>query len=80
MAIAALVLGIVTVVFAFTPLVFLSPILGIIGIVLAVIARKQEKSGASTAGLVLSIVGLVLSIVISITCAGFLLLPALLKP
>jgi len=69
MAIAALVLGIVAVVFAFTPLVFLSPFIAIVGIVLAVLARKSEKSGASTAGLILSIIGLVLGGIMWIACS-----------
>ena len=69
MAIAALVLGIMAVVLAFTPFVFISPFIGIVGIVLAVIARKKEKSGASTAGLVLSIIGLVLGAFMWIACS-----------
>jgi multisubunit Na+/H+ antiporter MnhG subunit len=69
MAMAALVLGILAVVFAFIPFLnFLSPILGIIGIILAVMSRKQEKSSAATAGLILSIIGLALGIFMWIAC------------
>lgn len=38
---------------------FIGLVLGIVGIVLAVMARKHEKSGMSTGGLICSIIGLV---------------------
>ena len=70
MAIAALVVGIAAMVFAFTlGLNLLAPILGIAGIILAVAARKEEKSPASTAGLILSIIGLVLGLLSWMVCA-----------
>ena len=60
-AIASLVLGIVSVVFAFVN-VWIGLITGIVGIVLSVKGRNsQEKKGLATAGLVLSIIGTVLS-------------------
>jgi len=69
MAIAALVLGVLAVIFVFIPgLNFIAPILAIVGIILAVMARKQEKSGAATAGLALSIVGLALGLLTWIVC------------
>jgi hypothetical protein len=74
MGIAALVLGIVSIVFCFTGgLVFVAPIAGIVGIILAVIARKnakaaKEPTGAATAGLVMSIIGVVLGAIITIAC------------
>ena len=69
MAIAALVLGIIAVVFAFIPgLNFLSPIIGIVGIILAVVSRKQENTPVATAGLVLSIIGLVLGLFMWVAC------------
>jgi membrane-bound ClpP family serine protease len=70
MAIAALVLGIVAVVFALIPVANLwAPILGIAGIIIAVISRKQEKTAASLAGLILSIIGLVLGALMWIACS-----------
>jgi hypothetical protein len=57
MAIAALVLGILAIVFSWIPLVGLA--LALAAIVLAVVARKKVKSGLSTAGLVLGIIGCV---------------------
>lgn len=69
MAIAALVLGILAVVFAFGgPWAWVGIIAGIIGIILAVMARKQAKTGQATAGLVLSIIGLVLSAILWLAC------------
>jgi heme/copper-type cytochrome/quinol oxidase subunit 1 len=74
MGIAALVLGIVSIVFCFTGgLAFIAPILGVVGIVLGVIARKnakttKEPTGAATAGLVMSIIGVVLGAIIWIAC------------
>lgn len=61
MAVAGLVLGILSVVFSFV-YVWIGLILGVIGIVLSVKGRKiQAKKGMATAGLVLSIVGTSLS-------------------
>lgn len=69
MAVASLVLGIIGVVTCwFGFLSILGFICAIIGIVLAVKARKVAKSGLSTAGLVLSIIGTCLG-GIGIVCA-----------
>lgn len=70
MAIASLVLGIVSLAFLlFLPVV--SPIVGLVGIILGAMARKNtEQHGMATAGLVCSIIGLVLSLVVIIACAG----------
>ena len=72
MAVASLVLGIISVVFG----VFLSSfagwigaIIGIIGIILGALGMKNpEKHGIATAGLVLSIIGTILSLLIYIAC------------
>ena len=51
-------------------------ICAIVGIVLAVVAKKQNPSGLATAGLVLSIIALaicIISIIAVIACAGALL-------
>lgn len=69
MAIASLVLGIIAVVFCLMgPLAWLGLIVGVVGLVLAILARKTEKTGASTAGMVLSIIGIVLSGIMWLAC------------
>ncbi|MBR2750002.1 MAG: hypothetical protein IKD90_02580 [Clostridiales bacterium] len=72
MAIASLVLGIVSVVLGliFSGWGWIGGICGIVGIVLAVLAKKShpEQKGLCTAGLVLSIIGAALSIVLWIAC------------
>ena len=81
MAIAALVLGIISLV----PIIPfpIGPISAIVGLVLAVIARKKAKeenapSGMATAGMVLCIIGLALSIIFWAFCAAVLGAAALL--
>jgi len=72
MAVGALVLGIISaalsLVCSWLPYAgqIFSPILGVIGIVLGVMGMKKEpeKAGQAKAGLILSIVGLVLSLLI----------------
>lgn len=63
MAIAAMVLGICSIVFSC--IWYLSPILAIVGIVLAVVSLKQERPGRgmAIAGLITSIIGIILAIV-----------------
>ncbi len=68
MAVAALVLGIVSIVFSFIGLFWLGLILGIVGIVLGILAKKQNPTGMATAGLVLSIIGVVLCALVFIAC------------
>ncbi|WP_207644628.1 hypothetical protein [Christensenella intestinihominis] len=67
-------LGIIAVVFAFiTPLQIVGLICGIVGLVLGVKARKMQPSGMATAGFVLSIIGIILSLILLIVivaCAG----------
>ena len=76
MGIAALVLGIVSLVFVFTgPISFVAVITGIVGIVLGALARKKlaaEKlpTGAATAGLVMSIIGVVIGAIVWISCVA----------
>lgn len=74
MAVAALVLGILSLVFSCVTPVFLSwlaVILAIIGIVLASVARKNpENRGLATGGLVCSIIGLILGIIVWAACAA----------
>ncbi len=76
MAVASLVLGIVSLVFMFIPGIgSIAPILAIIGIVLSVLGKKQlaatgQPTGVATAGLVCSIIGLVISGIFTLICAG----------
>jgi hypothetical protein len=69
-AVAALVLGICSVV---VPVWGIGLVLGIIGLVLAIGAKKENPSGMVTAGLVLSIIGVALggiAFISCISCAG----------
>lgn len=71
LAIASLVLGIVSIVFSFIGLsIPLGLIVGIVGIILGVMARKKNPCGMATAGLVLSIIGTILCALMFIACAA----------
>lgn len=68
LAVASMVLGIVSIIFAFL-FVWVGLLAGIVGIVLAVMSRKNPaKKGMGTAGLVCSIIGVAIS-GIMIACA-----------
>ena len=70
MAVASLVLGIVSLVFLLL-VPFVSVITGLVGIILGAQARKNpEQHGMATAGLVCSIIGVALGLVMFIACAG----------
>ena len=73
MAIAALVCGILSLFFGaclgFLGITaWLGVVLGIVAVVLGVMANKKGKDGKATAGLVMGIIGLVLSAIIAISC------------
>ena len=70
MGIASLVLGIFSILFAFTgPAGFIGIILGVAGIVLAVLARKKDPADSvATGGLVTSIVGCALAALFYLAC------------
>ena len=70
MAVASLVLGIVSLVFFWSPLLAIIP--GIVGIVLGALAKKNPSAnqGMATAGLVMSVIGVILGFVIWIACAA----------
>lgn len=73
MAVTSLVLGIISVVVAvfFAGLNWLAVILGVLGIVFGAMAKKQpERKGLATAGLVLSIVGCILGVVMYLACVA----------
>lgn len=77
MAIASLVLGIVSLVFAvLIPgfQILASPV-GIVGIILGAIARKNlaeqnQPTGTATAGLVMSIIGTILGLLLWLACVA----------
>lgn len=71
MGVASLVLGILSVILAvvFSGFGWLAAILGLVGIILASVAKKKDPDGMATAGLVLSIIGLVLGLLMYVACA-----------
>ena len=75
MAVAGLIFGILSLVGGSIPIVNAFPmwLLGVVGIILSTVARKRERSGVATAGLVISIIGTVLALslwVACLVCAG----------
>lgn len=67
LAIAAMVLGICSIVLSCIPYIcYLTPAMAIVGIVLAAKAKKKQPSGMATAGLVCSIVALAIDVVLII--------------
>lgn len=73
MSIAALVLGIIGVVFSIIPifafwwLIFIALTVSIIGLVFSIIEKKNNSGGAmTTAALILNIIGLAISVVMTI--------------
>jgi hypothetical protein len=71
MAVAGLVLGILSLVGGSIPGVNAFPmwLFGVVGIIISAIARKKEPSGIATAGLVLSIIGTIYAFVLFLACA-----------
>ena len=73
MAVASLVLGIVSILFSFIGgLNFIGLIVGIVGLVLGILAKKKAPSGMATAGIVLCIIGVSLTALVLIACAACL--------
>jgi hypothetical protein len=72
MAVASLVLGIVSLLFAFiVPVGFIGILLGVTGIVLGALALKKEPSGIATGGLVTSIVGASIALMLNLACTAW---------
>lgn len=68
-SIASLVLGLISLLCAwFGYGALISIITGIIGIILGIKGNKIQQTGVGTAGIVLSIIGLVLSIIVFFAC------------
>ena len=68
-SIASLVLGLISLLCAwFGYGALISIITGIIGIILGIKGNKIQQTGMGTAGIVLSIIGLVLSIIVFFAC------------
>lgn len=72
MGVASMVLGIVALAFAVFggAASWLGVIIGIVGIILAAIAKKNAPSGVATAGLVMSIIAAALGLVFWLACAA----------
>lgn len=70
MAIASLILGIISILFNFIGYSWIGLILGIVGIILGVNAKKKNPSSMASAGLVLSIIGTALCAVVFIACVA----------
>lgn len=73
MGVASLVLGIISIICGFflSGFQWIGAIVGLIGIILGAQGRKNpEKKGIATAGLVCSIIGFILSILLFVACAA----------
>ncbi|WP_287387503.1 hypothetical protein [Lachnospira sp.] len=74
MGVASLVLGIISILiglFSAGALGWLGAILAILGIILGAVGKKNPaKSGLATAGMVCSIIGLILCLILYIACAA----------
>lgn len=81
-AVAGFVLGIVSTVFAFIPcLGLIAPVTGIVGLILSILGRKSvTRHGLAITGIVLSSIGIGLSVIFTILWIGLNTLPFLLTP
>ena len=73
MGIASLILGILSIISSFAGVGFqwIGAIFGLIGIILGALGRKNpESKGVATGGLVCSIIGFILCIIVYAMCAG----------
>lgn len=69
-SIAALVLGIVACVLSWWGIVWgiIAIVCGVVGLILAIMARKNEKTSLNTAALIICIIGVVLAVIGTIAC------------
>lgn len=73
MAVASLILGILSLVIVIFGAGFqwLACILGLVGIILGALGRKNSESkGLATAGMVMSIIGTILGLLVYVACAA----------
>lgn len=72
MGIASLILGLFSLIIAvfFSAWGWLAIILGVVGIILAALAKKKGQGGIATAGLVLSIIGAALGLIFYLACVA----------
>ena len=68
MGIASLVLGIASIVIGMFINTWVGVVCGVVGIILAAVAKKKGQGGVATAGLVLSIIGVAIVLVVYIAC------------
>lgn len=68
MGIASLVLGIASIVVGMFINTWVGVACGVVGIILAAVAKKKGQGGVATAGLVLSIIGVAIVLVAYIAC------------
>ncbi len=70
-AITAMILGIVSLCFIFTgPWAFIGVAAGVAGLILAIMAKKEQPSSVATAGLIMSIIGIALCLLFGIICTA----------
>ncbi len=76
MGLASLICGLITLcmaLFSATGLGVMGIALGIIGIILGALGRKDvDQHGMATAGLIISIIGLFINIIVLVACVGCL--------
>lgn len=69
MAVASLVLGIIALVLSFTGYgAWIGLVLGIVGIILGVLAKKEQPSGIATTGFVCSLIAVILCGIFAFAC------------
>ena len=77
MGIAALILGIISLIICWIPVWnWAGLVMAIAGIVLGALGKKSAKPGPATAGLVLSILGVVFSVIFVLACGDLACLGA----
>ncbi len=69
MAVASLILGIIAIIFVFTgPFSIIGMVFGIIGIILGAIEVRKSSDGVALGGLITSIIGTVIILLINLAC------------